>query len=76
MKFNPFNEYNLDNQDIERIFSRTGKKELIRVNGFTHPKNKKTDTIIIAKIHKVHGNIGIEFKNTSIGVFYTTLKMK
>jgi len=66
-------DYCLKKLDISRIFGRTGKKNLIRVDGFSKNREKVQ---IIGRHDKEHGIIFIEFIDTPLVVFYSTLTLR
>jgi len=66
-------DYCLKKLDISRIFGRTGKKNLIRVDGFSKNREKVQ---IIGRHYKEHGIIFIEFIDTPLVVFYSTLTLR
>ncbi len=66
-------DYCLKKLDISRIFGRTGKKNLIMVDGFSKNREKVQ---IIGRHDKEHGIIFIEFIDTPLVVFYSTLTLR
>lgn len=71
-RFEPI-DYILTKLDIARIVERTGKKNLIMVDGFSKNREKVQ---IIGRHDKEHGIIFIEFIDTPLVVFYSTLTLR
>ena len=67
-------DYVLKELDIARIHERTGKKHLVRCDGFSGDINEKVQAI--GRTDKENGMLIIQFVNTPCAVFYATVKVK
>jgi hypothetical protein len=76
LELTPYPEYVLDDDDINRIFSRTGEKDLTRVKGFSHNTNQK-HSVKVDSIGRFsgQGEIVIQFVDTGVFVAYAVYKI-
>jgi len=72
LNLEPLPTHVLTEMDIRRIFNRTGRKHLVRVDGFTGSKRTQR----IGKVIKNVGGAIIEFLDTPSAVFYSVGKIK